>query len=134
MANRRIIGRSGPVVRTPEGRADWCAQRTAGDAAADARADGVPAAAMVAGYATLDDPQLRARHFFEPVTHPLVGEQEYPTWPVRMSAGPDRYWTGPAPMLGEHTAAVLREELAIDDATLARLLAENVIGTTPVAR
>jgi len=33
-----------------------------------------------------------------------------------------------------NAAAVLREELAIDDATLARLATENVIGTAPVAR
>ena len=58
---------------------------------------GVAAAAMVPGYATLDDPQMRARGFFERIDNPLVGEQEYPTWPVRLSGGPERVWTGPAP-------------------------------------
>ena len=116
---------------TPDERAAWCASRTPEQAAKDALAQGVPAAAMVPGYLTLDDAQMRARGFFEPVTHPLVGEHQYPTWPVRMSAGPDRYWTGPAPMLGQHTVEVLRDELGIDDETLERLEAEHVIGTTP---
>ena len=49
---------------------------------------GIAAAAMVRGYETLDDPQLRARGFFEPLDNPLVGRHEYPTWPMRMSAGP----------------------------------------------
>ena len=83
------------------------------------------------GYATLDDPQMRARGFFEPVDNPLVGEQHYPTWPVRLSGGPDRVWTAPAPTLGQHNAEVLRDELGIDDDELARLEAEHVIGTRP---
>jgi crotonobetainyl-CoA:carnitine CoA-transferase CaiB-like acyl-CoA transferase len=112
-------------------RATWCATRTPDEAAREALASGVPAAAMVPGYATLDDPQMRARGYFEAVDNPLVGEQYYPTWPVRLSAGPARVWTGPAPTLGQHTAEVL-DELGIDAAELARLESEHVIGTTPV--
>jgi crotonobetainyl-CoA:carnitine CoA-transferase CaiB-like acyl-CoA transferase len=112
-------------------RTAWCAVRTPEEAARDALASGIPAAAMVAGYATLDDPQMRARGFFEVVEHPLVGEQYYPTWPVRLSGGPARAWTGPAPTLGEHSAEVLGE-LGIGAAELARLEGEHVIGTTPV--
>jgi crotonobetainyl-CoA:carnitine CoA-transferase CaiB-like acyl-CoA transferase len=112
-------------------RAQWCATRDADTAAAELRATGVPAAAMVAGYATLDDPQLRARGFFETLDHPHVGRQEYPTWPLRMSAGPKRYWSGPAPTLGQHTEAVLREELGVTDTELARLREQHVIGEKP---
>jgi crotonobetainyl-CoA:carnitine CoA-transferase CaiB-like acyl-CoA transferase len=116
----------------PAARAQWCATRTPEAAARDALAQGVPAAAMVPGYATLDDPQMRARGFFEPVANALVGDQHYPTWPVRLSAGPVRVWTAPAPTLGQHNVEVLRDELGLDDAELARLEAEHVIGTTPV--
>ncbi len=116
---------------TDDARAAWCATRTPDDAARAARAEGVAAAAMVPGYATLDDPQMQARGFFEPVEHPLVGEQHYPTWPARLSAGPRQVWTAPAPTLGQHTAEVLRD-LGIDDDELARLEAEHVIGTKPV--
>ena len=117
---------------TPEARAAWCATRTSDDAARDALAQGVAAAAMVPAFATLDDPQMRARGFFEPVDNPLVGEQEYPTWPVRLSGGPERVWAAPAPTLGQHTSEVLRTELGIDDDELARLEAEHVLGTVPV--
>ena len=117
---------------TPAERSGWCAARTPDEAASAALAEGVPAAAVVAGFATLDDPQLRARRFFEPVEHPLVGEQHYPTWPVRLSAGPERIWTSPAPTLGQHTREVLRAELGVDDDELARLAAEHVIGTEPL--
>jgi crotonobetainyl-CoA:carnitine CoA-transferase CaiB-like acyl-CoA transferase len=116
---------------TPDDRAAWCASRPPEQAAKELLAQGVPAAAMVPGFATLDDPQMRARNFFEPVTHPLLGEQFYPSWPVRMSAGPHRSWRAPAPMLGQHTAAVLHELLGVDEAELARLESEHVIGTIP---
>ena len=50
-------------------------------------AEGIPAAAMTPAYAALEDPQLRARDFFEAIDNAYVGRQEYPTWPMRMSAG-----------------------------------------------
>jgi crotonobetainyl-CoA:carnitine CoA-transferase CaiB-like acyl-CoA transferase len=111
-------------------RAEWCAVRTAEDAAAELRAQGIAAQAMIRAYETLDDPQMRARRFFEPIDNPLVGPQEYPTWPMRMSGGPDRYWTGPAPTLGQYTDEVLRE-LGVTDEELARLRDEHVIGEAP---
>jgi crotonobetainyl-CoA:carnitine CoA-transferase CaiB-like acyl-CoA transferase len=114
----------------PDDRAAWCATRTAEDAAAELHAQGIAAQAMVRGYETLDDPQMRARGFFEPIDNPLVGSQEYPSWPMRMSAGPQRFWTGPAPTLGRHNDEVLRE-IGISDAELARLRDEHVIGDTP---
>jgi crotonobetainyl-CoA:carnitine CoA-transferase CaiB-like acyl-CoA transferase len=111
-------------------RAEWCATREPEAAAAELCAAGVPAAAMVPGYETLDDPQMRARGFFEELDHPYVGRQEYPTWPLRMSAGPARFWSGPAPTLGQHTEAVLRE-LGVTDATLEQLRDKHVIGEVP---
>ncbi len=117
---------------SPAARASWCETRSAEEAATELLAEGIPAAAMVPAYLTLDDPQMRARGFFETLEHPLVGRHDFPSWPLRMSAGPHRYWRGPAPLLGQHTADVLREELGIDDAELARLEAEHVIGTVPL--
>jgi crotonobetainyl-CoA:carnitine CoA-transferase CaiB-like acyl-CoA transferase len=122
------------VARDPLGadeRAAWCATRTADAAARALVATGVPAAAMVPAYLGNEDAQMQARGFFERVEHPLVGEHEYPTWPMRFSAGPARYWRGPAPTLGQHTDEVLRDELGLDDAELDRLRERGVIGTSP---
>ncbi|MFN8037387.1 MAG: CoA transferase [Acidimicrobiia bacterium] len=116
-----------------EERAAWCRERAAGDAAASLRTEGVAAAAMVPAYLALDDPQLVARGFFEPLEHPVVGRQDYPGFPMRLSGGPQRYWTSAAPTLGQHTDAVLREHLGLDDEELARLAADGVTGTEPVA-
>ena len=115
---------------SPVERAAWCETRTAEDAASDLRAQGIAAQAMVRGYETLADPQMQARGFFEPIDNPLVGRQEYPSWPMRMSAGPPRFWTGRAPTLGEHNEEVLRE-IGVTDEEIERLRDERVIGNTP---
>jgi len=81
----------------------------------------------------LDDPQLAARGFFQSLPHPDVGAQDYPSWPIRLSAGPSVAWRGPAPTLGQHTDDVLRE-LGVTDEELDRLRAEYVIGTEPLDR
>jgi crotonobetainyl-CoA:carnitine CoA-transferase CaiB-like acyl-CoA transferase len=115
-----------------EERAAWCAQRPADQAAKELLDAGIPAAAMVPAFMALDDPQLRARRYFEPVAHPLVGEHEYPGWPMRFSAGPDRYWRDPAPLLGQHNDEVLQGELGLSADEMARLRAQDVIGDAPV--
>ena len=113
-------------------RAEWCATRTKEDAASELRAQGIAAWPVVPGHLTLDDPQLRARGFFEPLDHALVGRHEYPTFPMRFSAGPHTFWSSAAPTLGQHTDEVLRE-LGLADADLAALRAQHVIGDTPLA-
>jgi crotonobetainyl-CoA:carnitine CoA-transferase CaiB-like acyl-CoA transferase len=116
----------------PEERAAWCAERPPEQAAKELVDAAIPAAAMVPAFMTLDDPQLRARGYFEPVEHPLVGEQEYPGWPMRLSAGPERYWHDPAPLLGQHNDEVLGGELGVSDDELARLRDRHVIGDAPI--
>jgi crotonobetainyl-CoA:carnitine CoA-transferase CaiB-like acyl-CoA transferase len=95
-------------------------------------AAGIPACAVVPGYAALDDAQLNARGYFEPIKHAIVGEQQYPGFPVRFSDGPQRFWRRPAPMLGEHNREILQGELGLTDAELANLEARQIIGRGPV--
>jgi len=116
----------------PAERAEWCASRTKEDAASALRADGVAAWPVVPGHLAVDDPQLVARRFFQSIDNPMVGRQDYPTFPMTMSAGPHTWWTAPAPTLGQHTDDVLRE-IGVTDDELVALRAAHVIGTTPLA-
>lgn len=131
-----------PVFETAAGRrarhddidrgiAAWCAQREVEPLAEDLVARGIPAAA-VASPARLDEnPQLRARSFFETVAHPLVGSHVHPSLPLRLSGRRDPWYRRPAPTLGEHTDEVLRDLLDLDDDALARLRADRIIGNRP---
>jgi crotonobetainyl-CoA:carnitine CoA-transferase CaiB-like acyl-CoA transferase len=113
-----------------DARATWCAERDAADAVASLQSDGIAAAEMVAACEALEDPQHRARRFFQAIDHPDAGLQHYPGWPLRLSEGPSVPWTGPAPQLGQHTEAVLREKLHVDDRQLELLRQADVIGTS----
>ncbi|HEY7440102.1 MAG TPA: CoA transferase [Acidimicrobiia bacterium] len=112
-----------------EERAAWCAERPPEAAVEELMAEGIAAAAMVPASEALDDRQHVARAFFQTIEHPDAGVQQYPGWPARLSGGPAKPWTGPAPQLGQHTVAVLRERLELTEAELDRLRDAAVTGT-----
>lgn len=57
----------------------------------------------------LNDPHLRATGFIRDVDHPSEGRLHTPGHPTRWSGTPPADCASPAPQLGEHTCAVLRE-------------------------
>jgi len=73
------------------------------------------------------DPQVVARGMQFALPHPLAGTLPQVANPLRFSATPVAY-DRPPPLLGEHTAAVLRERLALADDAIAGLAARGVIG------
>ena len=91
----------------------------------------MPAAPVVHPSTLVTNPQFRARGFLEAVAHPVTGSHELPGLPIRFSDLP-RWYRAPAPTLGQHTAAVLREVLGLDDAAIETLRAERIIGERPV--
>ena len=88
-----------------------------------ARAAGVPCGPINRIDQVFADPQVVARGMRVDLPHPLAG-----TVPQVGNAGPllgdaaSRYDRAP-PLLGEHTAEVLRERLGFADATIAELAA-----------
>lgn len=104
----------------------WLADKTVNDAQAILDHAGVPASAVLRLDQILTSDYAKERELVKQVTHPTAGTISIVPQPVKMSA----MQTEPAlvpPALGEHTASVLRELLAIDEATLAQLKAQGVI-------
>ena len=98
------------------------------DRAAEAlQADGVPAAPVLSVPDVLADEHLRARGFFELVSHPIAGawEMEGPHWRMSESPGHVRL---PAPAFAEHNDYVFRELLGLSADEVAALEAEGVTG------
>jgi crotonobetainyl-CoA:carnitine CoA-transferase CaiB-like acyl-CoA transferase len=60
------------------------------------------------------------------VPDPILGEVMIPGFPLKFSAFPEPLEIS-APMLGEHGAQVLREQLAMTDAEIAQLGSQGVL-------
>ncbi len=109
--------------------AAWCAGRTAEEVVAALWPAGVPVAVVQQPHRQTELPPLQARGYFEELDHPVMGPARYSTLPFRLDGLPDRLHVRHAPLLGEHTADVLRD-LGLDDDELAALEADGVIATT----
>ena len=70
--------------------------------------------AMYEAQEVLNSRQYAARHYFVDVDHSEAGKYRYPGWPYQMSAAPPSV-RRPAPLLGEHSAEVMREAGYSDD-------------------
>ena len=62
----------------------------------------------------VNDPQIKAREMIVEVEHPVAGHLKMPGVPVKMSLTPGSV-DKPAPMLGQHTAELLKEILGWDE-------------------
>lgn len=99
---------------------DWLAQHTRYEAMAKGQAQRLPLTAVNPPSAVLQDPHVRARGSFVEVEHPVAGTLPYTREPFRMAATPAAP-VRPAPLLGQHTDAVLRQRLGLTMADLAEL-------------
>jgi formyl-CoA transferase len=75
-----------------------------------------------------NSPEVRDRHRLSQIPHPAAGSVPNIETPLRLDLTPV---VDPiaAPLLGEHTRAVLRKTLGYDDGRIARLAAAGVFGT-----
>jgi crotonobetainyl-CoA:carnitine CoA-transferase CaiB-like acyl-CoA transferase len=87
---------------------------------------GVPIGAINSIAQALDEPQVQARGMLVKIPHPLKDDFVTVGSPIKMSGTPVEYLR-PAPMLGEHTDAVLKAQLGLSDERLSQLKANGVI-------
>ncbi|MGH7932525.1 MAG: CoA transferase, partial [Candidatus Binataceae bacterium] len=85
----------------------------------------IPLGKVAAIDEVVNSEQGRARGFFEEIDHPVVGRRVYPGGPAKFSETP--VVPRRAPLLGEHTAAVLAGELGFSREDLAALAGLGVI-------
>ena len=72
----------------------------------------------------VNDPQIKAREMIVEVEHPVAGHLKMAGLPIKMSATPGAV-ERPAPLLGQHTAELLKEILGWDEAKTAKFFAEE---------
>lgn len=106
---------------------DWTRQRTGEENMELLQAAGVPAAAVQDVEDQLTrNPQFEARGLFLTLDEPEMGPIVTESPPVTMSETPPRVYR-PAPLIGEHTEAVLREVVGIGDSEVKELISQGVL-------
>ncbi len=83
-------------------------------------AAGVPAGPVLDVLQMADDPQVQARQMIVETAHPVAGPVKALGLPIKFSASPGEV-RRPAPLYGEHTAEVLREN-GFSDSEISTLL------------
>jgi len=94
------------------------------------QAAGVAAAPVLGVPALFDDPHLRARGFWESVSHPDAGTWDVDGVPWHLNRSPAHIRL-PAPRFGEHNEYVLRGLLGLSDEEMRELAEAGVIGGGP---
>jgi crotonobetainyl-CoA:carnitine CoA-transferase CaiB-like acyl-CoA transferase len=111
---------------------DWFAAQPLDATVELLAAAGVPVAPVGSPSLVTENPQLRARGFFESLEHPRTGPGLYPTPPFALLTGQQQWLLRPPPTLGEHNEGVLRDQCGLTEGELAHLAAGKVIGNRPV--
>lgn len=125
-----------PRFATTEGRTEhgdalweeiaaWMRQRTKYQAMEELGAAGVPCAAVLDSTDLLSDRHLRERGMIATMQHPTRGEWKFPAPPIRLSDS--RVEMAPSPLLGQHSAEVLAQELGFDAEQIRCLQDQRVI-------
>ncbi len=126
LATRPLWRENMAIIR--EGVRDWAASMTNVEACRALAGAGVAAGPCLSAQQVIDDPHVAAHHMLvempreDGVAEPVIS----PGNPIKMSAvaqGPETR----VPWLGEHTDAVLHEELALSEAAIAELRSAGVI-------
>ncbi len=104
----------------------WLAERTRAEAVDAFNAAGVPTGPVYTAEDVFEDPQVAARGMLMPVTDPEIGTHRFARTVPHLSEAPELP-AEPAPNLGQHTAAIMREILGYDDDAIRVLADEKVI-------
>jgi crotonobetainyl-CoA:carnitine CoA-transferase CaiB-like acyl-CoA transferase len=104
----------------------WLSRHTRYEAMAKAQAQRLPLTAVNPPSAALQDPHFRECGAFVDVEHPVAGTLPYTRAPFRMAASPAAP-VRPAPLLGQHTDAVLGQRLGLTSSDLTELRQQGVI-------
>lgn len=106
-ATDQLRGRHGEVLS--ERLASWCRARTTAEVLDALGEAGIPAGPVLSPQQALDDPHVQGSGFLVPLRYPgSPAPAPVTDFPVSMSGTPGRV-KGRAPLLGEHTEAVLAE-------------------------
>lgn len=86
----------------------------------------IPAGTVKTLDKVFDDPQTRALEIVQEIQHPTAGSIKLVGSPMHLSATPTRIYQAP-PLLGQHTAEILKEALGYSEGEISRLRQQSII-------
>ncbi|MFH1485397.1 MAG: CoA transferase [Chloroflexota bacterium] len=109
----------------------WTAQHDHYELMSILQKAGVAAGAVLQNWEVLADPHLRARGFYQRITHPEAGTYPIPgpTWKLSKTPGTMRM---PAPCFGEHNQRILGDLLGMPQQTILSMDQKGVISKEPI--
>ena len=127
----RVAGRRTRADDVDRRLQDWFAEQPRDAMVERLAGAGIPAAPVLSPSLVTENPQLRARGFFEALHHASTGDGLYPCPPFALLSGQGSWLLRPPPRLGEHNEEVLRDRCGLTDEELMRLATSGVIGNRP---
>jgi crotonobetainyl-CoA:carnitine CoA-transferase CaiB-like acyl-CoA transferase len=92
----------------------------------DLRTAGVPSGSVRDVAEVLQDPHLEARGMIQELEHAVAGMVRVMGVPIKLSDTPGAVRTAP-PSLGQHTAAILTNDVGLDEAAIDELRSTGVV-------
>jgi crotonobetainyl-CoA:carnitine CoA-transferase CaiB-like acyl-CoA transferase len=129
-ALRGLAGRQAQEDRLDAAISDWARQRPPEQAAAQLQAAGVMAAALVHAQDLADNAHLASAGFFIDLDRAVSGPQRQGGLAI-VQDGLRLGARQPAPLLGEHSGAVLQRHAGLGAAQFEALLREGVVSLSP---
>ena len=123
-----LLGRLERVEELDRRVEEWTLRHAPHDVMERMQAAGVPAGVVEDGKDLAEDPQHKARHFYQHFDHPEIGSALTRRSPVLYSDA-DSSVTGGAPTLGQDTEYVLTQVLGMSDDEWIALLEAGVVGS-----
>ncbi len=108
---------------------DWTARYSPEDAETILQQAGIPSGVVKKPSDLYSDPQLKVRKYFTPLTHPVMGMQNYEAQSCFILSDNPREITGPSPCLGEHNEYVFKQLLGMNDEDIADRVLDGSITT-----
>jgi formyl-CoA transferase len=104
---------------------DWTKQHDKHEAMRQLGGAGIPAGAVLDTQELIEDETMHDRGILQVMDHPVVKGYRMPAWPVRHDGAPPAVKA--APLLGEHSAEVLKRWLGLSEREVDGLVGEGVV-------
>ena len=121
-----VVERKGHMEEMDRGIGQWTSRHKAETVVSLLQGAGIPAGVVQNAQDLANDPQLKARDFFVPLDHPVLGKTTGDGSPIKFKKNETRDWK-PSPLLGQDNRYVYTTLLGFTDSQLSSYEKKGII-------